>query len=144
MRQATREEVEEWTELAREHGYVDDEGAIALGRFVTEGQAEGKLKLTFVTPLVASHETDDGEPKEAPYMFDRTPDGGIIMSGRWLVEAMLAAVPASEAWRMTEGVRIPDAVMLGGAETVEMSVGGEIHEALPPGGSITIRLRTHD
>ena len=68
MRQATREEVEEWTELAREHGYVDDEGAIALGRFVTEGQAEGKLKLTFVTPLVASHETDDGEPKEAPYM----------------------------------------------------------------------------
>jgi hypothetical protein len=40
MRTPNKHEVEEWLQLARDHGFVDDEDRVALGRYVVE-RAEG-------------------------------------------------------------------------------------------------------
>jgi hypothetical protein len=65
MRKVTQAEAEQWIELAHEHGHTDEEGNVALGRFVVEKNAPaGQMRLRFVTPLViAGPESADAATK---------------------------------------------------------------------------------
>ncbi len=85
MRQITREEAESWLEVAREYGFVAEDGTFALGRFVTEEIDDDRnLLVRFITPLPAGQYTEaDIRPKTPPILFDRTGDGRIILPARW-------------------------------------------------------------
>jgi hypothetical protein len=73
MRAATQEEAERWTALAEAHGFTNETGDVALGRFIVESVDESGLTLRFITPLVAGLYTEELEKKTPPVMFG--PDG---------------------------------------------------------------------
>src|SRR5687767_4340961 len=83
MRAVTPAEVEAWTQLAAEHGLVNDDGQVALGRFVILDDDPGGITVGLVTPIVAGRYGEQLERKQPPIMFDRTEDGEIILPGRW-------------------------------------------------------------
>ena len=94
MRPVTPEEVARWTDLAREHGYADEDGNItAMGRFAVRGVREDPepiLMMETVTPIIAPAYTDELEEKEPPILFDRTDAGEIIIPGRWIASVFEA------------------------------------------------------
>jgi hypothetical protein len=146
MRQVTHEEAERWTAKAREYGFVNAEGNIALGRFVLERDETGQLYVEFVTPCPAGFYDEELRPKTPPILFDRTPTGGIILPGRWWQltferlsedEAVPAEVRKGTAL-MSRGVEFGDAILPPDTDTISFLAPdweGELvqHEALPPG-----------
>ena len=80
MRKVTKEEAKAWKELAREHGFVNEEGHFALGRFVVDESDENHLHMQFITPLPAGLYTEnDLQLKTPPILFERTSTGEIIL-----------------------------------------------------------------
>jgi hypothetical protein len=153
MRKLTQIEYRQWMELARRHGYISDEGDVALGRFATEPQADGALALRFITPLLAGERTTDLQRKSPPIMFDRTATGEIILPGRWwqhILELLAEGetIPddiRGDAARAAHYVHADDVHLPADTDTIEMDAPDEdgnvvTHEALPPGGLITLRL----
>jgi hypothetical protein len=73
---------EGWMALAQERGR-QRQGEVALGRFHVEETPNGQLRLTFLTPVVAGTYSEELQRKTPPILFDRTPEGQIIVPGRW-------------------------------------------------------------
>ena len=154
MRKISQSEADEWMGLARERGFVNDRGELALGRFQVEAAAGGQLRLTFLTPLVAGTYSADLQRKTPPFLFDRTPDGRIIIPGRWWQSmfetlAALDAVPEGERQLSAVAARhvvVKDALLPFETDTIEMRVPDEdgayvTHEAVPPGTVLCVNLR---
>ncbi len=157
MRKVTPQEVKEWVELAEAHGHTDAHGNVAPGRFTVSQERPGEYVLTLVTPLPAPPRTPDLRRKTPPIMFDRTPDGDIVLPlGRWLdfmfeeasrdqpPEGRMLARALSRA-AFTAG----DAILPAETDTIEFVLPDEdgnpvVVEALPPGGHITIRLKPEE
>ncbi len=154
MRKITLQEAHEWMALAREHGYVNDDGDVALGRFQVEETPGGQLRLTFLTPVIAGMYSEELQPKTPPILFDRTPDGRIIIPGRWwqaMFEALAEIESVQEDERRLSAVAarhivVGDALLPPETDTIEMRVPDEDgayvnHEALPPGTVLCVNLR---
>jgi hypothetical protein len=152
MRRVTQAEAAQWTELAREHGHVDDEGRILFGHFTVESDApDGAMRLRLVTPLVA--ELYSGATlarKQPPIMFDRAPSGEIIIPGRWW-HSMFERLSEYEgegratAARVSRLVRVDDIHLPAETDTIGFIAPDDngnyvVHEALPPGVEITLRI----
>ncbi|MBI2080121.1 MAG: hypothetical protein HYT86_00070 [candidate division NC10 bacterium] len=151
MRVVTPEEAEEWRALARQYGFVNEQGDFALGRFVfekfgLERVGAGRVYVRFITPVPAGLYTEDLQRKGPPILFDRTAEGQIIIPGRWWQSSFERfgedpAVPADvrrQAARIAHHGRFSDAVLPADVETIAILVPDEKgepvpHEALPPG-----------
>jgi hypothetical protein len=154
MRSITAEEAKRWMQLAEEQGHVRD-GHFELGRFRTEFDREHDpplIHLRIVTPIVAPERDEELQPKTPPIMFDRTEDGRLIIPGRWIANVFegAAMMPETSAAERAVGLQfaramIPDMYMPADFDTIEVEAPNEegefvVFEALPPGGTITIRL----
>lgn len=154
MRRVTREEAESWTSLARQYGFINADGDIALGRFVLEHD-EGQTWVRFITPVVASLHTErDARPKTPPILFERTEAGEIILPGRWwqrMFESLAGdeTVPADvrrTAVGAARTVFVSDCLVPAAVETITFLAPtdtGElvVHEALPPGTRVPLMMR---
>jgi hypothetical protein len=153
MRRVTAEEAAYWQELAEEHGFTDEDGNIALGRFRVERVDRNTIALRFITPIVAGLYTDGLEEKQPPIMFDRTANGEIIIPGRWWQHMFekLSETDDDEDIRRTAfsaahgAVRFHDSHIPSDVETIRFlapNASGQLvlHEALPPGGTIHMEL----
>ncbi len=155
MRKPTKEEVDAWLSMAREHGVAGGERSFKLGRFVVEAAEEGTIHVKFVTPVPAGVYTERTlEPKAAPVLFERTSAGEIILPGRWwasMFEALSDSpeVPADQrqtALHASRHVQIDDVYLPADTDTIEIMAPdhkGEMvpNEALKPGTRCTIRLQ---
>lgn len=154
MRSPAQQEVDRWMALARAHGLVNHEGDVALGRFRTEPASEGRLKITFFTPVIAAPETEDLRPKTPPILFDRTPNGEIILPGRWwqhMLELLADMETVEGDVRRTAAlaarhVFVEDALLPPDTDTIAMAVpdatGAVVtHEALPPGTIVYVNIQ---
>jgi hypothetical protein len=153
MRNVTQEEAERWIALAEEHGFTNEAGDIALGRFNVESVDGHSITLRVLTPIVAGEYTEGLDRKEPPIMFDRTPSGEIIIPGRWWQhlfekvadEADLDEETSTAAAALARTSAFGDA-LLPDVETISFVVPDEsgnpvVHEALPPEGTIRLQLR---
>ena len=153
MRQVTREEAEAWTEMARQYGFVNADGQIALGRYVVEIAETGQLSVEFVTPCPAGLHDEDLHPKIPPILFDRTPAGEIILPGRWwqLTFQRLSedeSAPAEvrkNAALLARGADFGNALLPPDTDTISFLApnweGNLVrHEALPPGTRVDLSL----
>ncbi len=155
MRIPSKEEVESWRALARDYGFLNEEGQFGLGRFVTEPGEEGYITVRFITPVPAGLYTEDTiTRKTPPVMFDRTPAGEIILPGRWWAscfEALSEEPDAQDDMResalsMSRSCRIDDALLPSGTDTISIlcpdDKGQMVRtEALVPGGVCQIHIR---
>jgi len=154
MRRVTREEAEGWTSLARQHGFINADGNIALGRYVLE-QDDGQTWVRFITPVVASLYTErDARPKTPPILFERTDTGEIILPGRWW-QQMFELVAGDEtipaevrriATVAARSVVVSDCLVPAAVETISFLApndAGElvVHEALPPGTRVPLMMQ---
>lgn len=154
MRRVTREEAEAWTSLARQYGFVNADGDIALGRYVLEQEA-GQTWVHFITPVVAGLYTErDARPQTPPILFERTDAGEIILPGRWW-QRMFESLGGDE--NVPEDVRrgaavaartvlVSDYLVPAVVETISFLApndAGEmvVHEALPPGTRIPLMIQ---
>ena len=154
MRKITQKGADRWIAMARERGLVNEDGELALGRFQVEAAPNGQLRLTFLTPLVAGTYSEALQRKTPPILFDRTPEGQIIIPGRWWQSmfetlAALDAVPEGERQLSAVAARhvvVEDALLPPETDTIEMRVPDEdgayvTHEAVPPGTVLCVNLR---
>lgn len=150
MRSVTKEEAEEWTALARQSGFVNEQGDFALGRFVfekfgRERVGAGRVYVRFITPVPAGLYTEDLQRKVPPILFDRTPEGEVILPGRWWQlnferlgeDAQTPADVRHRAALMARRARFSDAVLAADIETIAILAPDEKgklvpHEAVPP------------
>lgn len=151
MRLVTPEETEEWRALARQYGFVNEQGDFALGRFVfekfgLERVGAARIYVRFITPVPAGLYTGDLQRKGPPILFDRTAEGQIIIPGRWWQssferfseDAAASADVRRQAARIARHGRFSDAVLPADVETIALLVPDEKgepvpHEAVPPG-----------
>jgi hypothetical protein len=154
MRPVTAQEAERWLSLAEEHGFTDDDGDIAIGRFRVARADASMITIRFITPIVAGLYTDDLHEKQPPVMFDRTASGEIIIPGRWwqhLFEQLSDDKQENDnvraqAFRAAHGcINVGDGYLPADTDTIEFRVPDEdgrlvVHEALPPGGTISLQL----
>jgi hypothetical protein len=157
MRRVTREEAEAWTALARQYGFINADGDIALGRYVLERDDNGQTWVRFITPVVASFHTErDARPKTPPILFERTDAGEIILPGRWWQRAFesVAAdetVPADVRRIATVAARsvlVSDCLVPATVETISFLAPNDVgelvvHEALPPGTRVPLMMQQH-
>ncbi len=154
LRNVTREEAERWIELARQHGAVNEKGEIGVGRFKVTGEGDGWIELKFFTPLVAEDYTEDLKRKTPPIMFNRNERGEILIPGRWWADWFehAAVVPdaplqtRTAARHLSRHAVIEDVALPADTDTISFEMPDEnghfvIHEALPPGGHVIIRLQ---
>jgi len=155
MRKISQEEAKRWTELARNHGFVNDEGAIALGRFIVEGSSDetGYMIIEFITPCPAGLFGENLQPKTPPIMFDRTATGELIFPGRWwqhMFEELskhAATPPERQTARIaSRHVICSDAHLPADTDTISFLAPDEqgnliVHEALPPGTRVPMEIR---
>jgi hypothetical protein len=153
MRPVTAEEAARWQQLAEEYGCTDEDGNIAMGRFRVKRVDGNTIALQFITPIVAGLHTDELEEKQPPIMFDRTANGEIIIPGRWWQHMFekLSETDYDEDIRRTAfsvahgAVRFHDSHVPSDVETIAFlapNANGQLvlHEALPPGGTIHMKL----
>lgn len=151
MRPVTKEEAEAWTALARQYGFVNEQGDLALGRLVfekfgLERVGAARIYVRFITPVPAGLYTEDLQRKTPPIRFDRTAEGEIIIPGRWWhlnferlgEDASAPPDVRQQAARMARHARFSDALLPASLETIAIVVPdekGEMvpHEAVPPG-----------
>ena len=156
MRKVTRQEADEWLALAKHHGFTNDTGGFALGRFITEPtDEEGTIRVRFITPAPAGLYTESGlHRKTPPILFDRTPSGDIIIPGRWWASMLEALAGHSDVPKdvgatasiASRHIVISDAYLPAETDTISISapgVDGEpvSTEALIPGCSCIIRIQ---
>ena len=156
MRKVTQKEAEEWTTLAAEHGFVNDEGGIALGRFTIdeEESVDKRIVIRIVTPIIAPLYTHQGNKlKSPPILFDRTTDGQIIIPGRWWADmfdrmsgdSKISEPIAEKAFLVSRKSEVPDMFLPPSTDTISFRAPDEngqviTFEALPPGGKIVLNL----
>jgi len=132
MRRITQQEAEQWVELARQHGFYDDQKGFRLGRYVVEGSEGGTIWIRFVTPVPAGRFTEGLDKKTPPIMFDRTADGQIILPGRrWQLTFEKLSADASA----------PDEVRAGASTMARLA---QFADALLPADTDTVGLNTYD
>jgi len=88
MRKPTQQETDQWIELARQHGFVVEQGKFTLGQYTVEDVEGWEMTIRFITPLPAGLFTENLEPKSPPIRFDRTSEGQIIIPGRWWADLL--------------------------------------------------------
>ena len=154
MRKVTQEEADNWRSLAEKHGFIDKSGGISIGRFVIESFVNKRIVLKLITPLIAPLYTHHGNNlKSPPILFDRTPDGQIIIPGRWwagMFDSLsehpdVAGSVRDKALLASRVIKVPDALLPSNTDTISFLApddnGKSIpFEALPPGGKIVINL----
>ncbi len=155
MRLPTRQETEEWCALARDHGFLNDEGQFDLGKFlVVEGEGESSIGIKFITPVAAGSYTEDMlQRKSPPVLFERTAEGDIILPGRWwvsMLEALsdnddLSAEDRERALIASRHVEVANTFLPVSTDTIDILApdpDGTLvsHEALKPGTMCLIRL----
>lgn len=156
MRLVTPEEAEAWRALARQYGFVNDQGDFALGRFVfekfgLERVGAARIYVRFITPVPAGLYTEELQRKTPPILFDRTAEGEVIIPGRWWQRNFerLSEDPEAppdvrqRAAVLARQARFSDAVLPADMETIAIlapNEQGELvpHEAVPPGTEAVI------
>lgn len=156
MRPVTQEEAEQWRDLARQYGFVNEQADFALGRFIfgrfgLERVGAARMYVRFITPVPAGPYTDDLQRKTSPILFDRTAEGEVILPGRWwqLAFERLSEdeqAPADVRQRaavVARQARFSDAVLPADVETIAILApdeNGQLvpHEAVPPGTEAVI------
>ena len=87
MREPTDEELKEWRKRAGEHGFLDEDGQMAPGKFSIDLEETGENVLTLITPFPAGrYNPKTLELKKPPILFDRTDQGKIIFWGSWIID----------------------------------------------------------
>ncbi len=157
MRKPTTEEAATWLSMAREHGFVGEEGTFKLGRFLVEGSEEDAIiYVQFVTPVPAARYAEGTlQPKAPPVVFERTSAGEIILPGRWwasMFETLSGQPEAPPDQRQTalfasRHVRAGDVYLPAETDTIEILAPdhkGDMvpHEALKPGTRCIISIKT--
>lgn len=150
LRPVTKEEAEEWRALARQYGFVNEQGDFALGRFVfekfgLERVGAARIYVRFITPVPAGLYTEDLQRKSPPILFDRTAEGQVILPGRWWQrnferlseDAQAPADVRQRAALLARRARFSDAILPADVETIAILASddkGELvpHEAVPP------------
>jgi hypothetical protein len=153
MRPVTAAEVEAWSALARRHGFMNEAGDFAFGRYIVETTAGGDVSIVFITPVPAGLYTEDLQPKTPPIRFDRTSGGEIILPGRgWqrTFERISEDETAPPEIRHIAGlaarhVQATDARLPPDTETIAILAPDDQgrmipHEALPPGTRVSLQL----
>jgi len=114
---------------------------------------EGVITIRFVTPVPAGLYSEDLKPKAPPILFDRRPSGEIILPGRWW-QYMFEKLSESDdvppdvrrtAAIMARSVDVSDGLLPADTDTIEFEAPDDdgdlvLHEALPPGTVVRIRL----
>jgi hypothetical protein len=129
MRSVTRDEANEWMALAQEHGYVNKQGQLELGRFEFEPEVQA---IRIVTPFIAPLFKEDLTRKTPPIQFDRTPDGQLIIPGRLWQDVMSRL---SEVEDLTEELR---------AAAAQAARHMHVEDAYLPAETYTIAMRAPD
>ncbi len=149
MRKVTREEAAESAALAREHGFLSENGDIAVGRFkLVSGEG-----IEFITPVAAPLYSPDLQRKQPPILFDRTPSGEIILPGRWWAHMFergneLEGISSDDrraAALMARHGEFSDILLPAERDTIEFALPDEsgqpvVYEALPPGTLVRLRI----
>ena len=156
MRPVTPEEGEAWRALARQYGFVNEQGDFALGRLIfakfgLERVGAARIYVRFITPVPAGLYTEDLQRKSPPILFDRTAEGEVILPGRWwqlnferLSEDRDAPADVRRrAALLARHARFSDALLPADMETIAILAPdekGELvpHEAAPPGTQAVI------
>ena len=145
MREPTQQETDQWIELARQHGFVDEQDKFETGHYTTEDVEGGAIAIRFITPLPADIYTENLEPKSPPIRFCRTPEGQIIIPGRWWANALERLSMDDEyptdvrqkALRVSRMVDFEDILLPANTDTIEILApdrNGNLvpHEAIKP------------
>jgi hypothetical protein len=155
MRKITKAEADRWTDLAAQHGFINEDGDVAIGRFVIEDAAgwSGGMTLRIITPIVASDYTEDLIKKTPPIKFDRNEAGEIILPGRWWAHMFervgespeLSDEAALAASRLAREASFHDITLPADFDTISFSApdsDGRLveHEALAPEGRIHLQF----
>jgi hypothetical protein len=155
MRRIRKSEAEAWMALARQYGFADDEGHIALGRYMLEEDESGTLCVRFITPVPAGLHSDTTlAEKTPPILFDRDDAGRIVLPGRWWQRTFEKlseheGVPPDvrrTALIASRSVVFEDCHLPSDFETIEFMASDDdgtlvLHEALPPETRISLAMR---
>ena len=140
-----------------QHGFVDEEGKFKLGRYTSEDMEEGVMAIRLITSLPAGLFTENLEPKSPPIRFDRTPEGQIIIPGRWWAHTLEKLSMADEfpldvrqgAARASREVDFGDTLLPADTDTIEIlapdSDGNLVpHEAIKPDTCFEMSFQSQD
>ena len=152
------EEAERFTDSAMElfqaQGLVNSRGAVGVGRcMLLPSRGEG-LSLLLVTPCPVDEYDDNLQRKPSPVRFERTPEGAIVLPGRWFLSKVedLADNPTvpdglrETARQFSRTALVQPLVLSPEIPTVALNVptqdGSQVLlEALPGGTTLTVTLQ---
>jgi len=139
---------DQFMELLRAQGLVDDHNGLPLGRCLVLPSQDGDLSLLLVTPCPVDQYDENLRRKPSPVRFDRNACGELILPGQWFLAKVeeLANNPAlgeeqrMAALRFSRVAMVRDLVLPAEMQTLALSVPNPdgtttVLEALP-GGTI--------
>jgi hypothetical protein len=151
------EEAERFTDSAMEvfqaQGLVNSGGEVAVGRCMLLPSQGTGLSLLLVTPCPVDEYDDNLQRKPSPVRFERTPEGAIVLPGRWFLTRVeeLADNPAvsedlrDTARQFSRTALVQPLILSPEIPTVALQVGAEdgsqtLLEALPGGTTLTVTI----
>jgi hypothetical protein len=152
------EEAERFTDSAMElfqaQGLVNSNGDVGVGGCMFLPSGGGRVSVLLVTPCPADEYDDNLQRKPSPVRFDRTPEGAIILPGRWFltkIEELADNPTVSEelrttARRFSRTARVQPLILPSEIPTVALNVpaqdGSQTQlEALPGGTTLTVTVQ---
>ncbi|HKU53286.1 MAG TPA: hypothetical protein VJQ25_12500 [Nitrospira sp.] len=152
------EEAEHFTDSAmklfQDHGLMNQSGEVALGRCILLPSQNEGLSLLLVTPCPVDEYDDNLQRKPSPVRFDRTPEGAIVLPGRWFltkIEELADNPTVSEdlrdtARRFSRTALVQSLILPSEIPTVALNVpaqdGSQTQlEALPGGTTLTVTVQ---
>src|SRR5215467_2116838 len=137
---------DQFMELLRAQGLVDDHNGLPLGRCLVLPSQDGDLSLLLVTPCPVDQYDENLRRKPSPVRFDRNACGELILPGQWFLAKVeeLANNPAlgeeqrMAALRLSRVAMVEDIVLPAEMQTLALSVPNPngtttVLEALPGG-----------
>ncbi len=149
------EEAERFTNSAMEvfqaQGLVNSGGDVTVGRCMLLPSQSAGLSLLLVTPCPVDEYDDNLQRKASPVRFERTPEGAIVLPGRWFLTKMeeLADNPAvpedfrDTARQFSRTALVEPLILSSETPTVALNVCAQdgsqtLLEALPGGTTLTV------
>ena len=140
-------------EVLQAHGLVNSGGDVAVGRCMLLPSQGAGLSLLLVTPCPVDEYDDNLQRRPSPVRFERTPEGGIVLPGRWFLTRVeeLADNPAvpgdlrDTARRFSRTAVMEPLILSPEIPTVALNVRAQdgsqtLLEALPGGTTLTVIL----
>jgi hypothetical protein len=140
-------------ELFQAQGLVNSGGDVGVGRCMLLPSQGAGLSLLLVTPCPVDEYDDNLQRKPSPVRFERTPEGAIVLPGRWFLTKVeeLADNPTvpeglrDTARQFSRTALVQPLILTPEIPTVALNVtaqdGSEtLLEALPGGTTLTVTL----